>query len=137
MEENSQNKKVADLVRTIAKESIRGSGNRVVLGEQSASIQDALDNGGIFFDTGRQVLAILAQSSIDPYVIYQEALRIKLESKIPRIDFVGLNAKMLDQWDHNTADVRAPIYIRQMQWLKENAKNYGYEQNGNSWVLAG
>ncbi len=91
MQENLQNKKRANLVRIIAKESIRGTGSRLVLGERDICIQDALDKGGVFIDFGPEVLKILVQGNIDPYLIYEEAFCIEIESRIPTIDSVCVN----------------------------------------------
>jgi len=58
--------------------------NRLVLGERDAAIQEALDNGGVFIDPNPEVLRILQQGNIDPYLIYEKAMLAEIEKKIPR-----------------------------------------------------
>lgn len=108
---------------------------RVVLGERDIVIQEALDNGGKFIDPGPEALKLLKQSNIDPYLVYEKALRQEVEARIPRIDFVRTNVdEVFNEWnskDHSGA----PIHIRLAIWLKNNASSHGYQQEGNSWVL--
>lgn len=77
----------------------------------------------------------LKQGNIDPYIIYVTALIIEMEAKIAQIDFIGENVDELTQeWSGKPQD-QAPMYVRQLLWLKENAEKYGYQQSGNSWKL--
>lgn len=109
--------------------------NRLVLGEQNAAIQEALDNGGEFIDLGPAVLKSLEEANIDPYLIYEQALKSKIDSKIARIDFVKADVdKLFDEWRWKS-HTQAPIHVRLIIWLKNSANMYGYEQSGNSWVL--
>lgn len=108
--------------------------DRLVLGEQDVAIQDALDNGGAFVDINPGVLKMLKDGNIDPYLIYEKAVLNKIEEKIGRIDFVQVNVDALyDQWK-NKANEQAPIHVRLILWMKENASRHGYEQSGNSWI---
>ena len=108
--------------------------DRLVLGERDAAIQEALDNGGAFIDLNPEVLRTLKAGGIDPYLIYEKAVLNKIEEKIGRIDFAKVNVEELyEQWKGKLYH-QAPIHIRLILWLKNNASNYGYEQNGNSWL---
>ena len=49
-----------------------------------------LGQSGVFIDVGPEVLKILVQGNIDPYLIYEEALRIEIASRIPTIDLRAL-----------------------------------------------
>jgi hypothetical protein len=108
--------------------------DRLVLGEQDAAIQDALDNGGAFVDINPGVLKMLKDGNIDPYLIYEKAVLNKIEEKVGRIDFVQVNVdELYAQWK-TKANEQAPIHIRLIVWMKQNASQHGYEQSGNSWV---
>jgi hypothetical protein len=109
--------------------------NRLVLGERDVAIQEALDNGGVFIDPNPAVLKMLEQGNIDPFMIYEQALKQQIDAKIPRIDFVKANVdQLLSEWGGKSHE-QAPIHVRLMLWLMANADGLGYEKNGNSWVL--
>ncbi len=108
--------------------------DRLVLGERDAAIQEALDHGGSFIDPHPEVLSKLQSVGIDPYMIHEKALLQKIESKIGRIDFVNANVDALYQEWQSRNHTQAPIHVRLIVWLKNNASMHGYEQNGNSWV---
>ncbi|MBL7162252.1 MAG: hypothetical protein ISS57_06575 [Anaerolineales bacterium] len=133
--DNKKRKEVAALIRTIATESIRSSGDRLVLGRPDECIQNALDYGGFFIDAGPEVIKILDQAGIDPAIIYIEALKMKMEMRIPRIDFINIrpDAELSGKVDDWNAD--PSIAIQQMQWMIENAQEYGYQREGDSWIL--
>ena len=98
-------------------------------------MQEALSNGGKYILVHPEVLNQLKQNNIDSFLVYEAAIRIEIESRIAQIDFVGANVdKLLQAWAGKPED-QAPIHVRLMLWLKNNARTYGYEQNGNSWVL--
>ena len=60
---------------------------------------------------------------------------IEMENKIPQIEFVDMNVdELMQQWS-GKPDNQAPMHVRQLLWLKENAEKFGYEQSGNSWKL--
>ena len=109
--------------------------NRLVLGERQAVLQEAREPGGIHIDPNPGVLQALQSGGIDPYLIYEQAMRKQIEDKIPRIDFVqsDVNA-LLDEWKSKPGD-QAPIHVRLILWLKKNAAAHGYSQSGNSWIL--
>jgi hypothetical protein len=109
--------------------------NRLVLGEHDVAIQEALDYGGVFIDLNPEVLRTLQAGNIDPYLIYEKAMLNQIEAKILRIDFVkSVVDELFGEWK-SKSHANAPIHVRLMLWLKDNAKTYGYEQSENSWVL--
>ena len=132
---NHKNTQLTGLLKSIAENSTSGTGPRLVLGEGMTSMQEALSKGGKYILVHPEVLNQLRQNNIDPFLIYEAAMRLEMESKIPQIDFIGGNAKQLSQEWSGKSESQIPIPVRQLLWLEDNAKSYGYEQNGNSWVL--
>jgi hypothetical protein len=127
----------AGLLQTVASSSISGSGTRLVVGDGMAAMKDALANGGKYLLVNPGVLSKLKEGNIDPFLVYETALRMELESKISQIDFVNANVDELAQkWSGKSLD-QAPMDIRQLLWLIKNAEKYGYQQSGNSWKLEG
>ena len=108
--------------------------NRLVLGERDIAIQDALENGGIFIDLNPEVLRTLQAANIDPYLIYEQGMLNQIEAKIPRIDFVKVDVDQLFAEWKSKSHAEAPVHVRLILWLKDNAGKYGYEQSGNSWI---
>ena len=132
---NAQNSQFMEVLKNIAKNSIDGSGTRLILGEGMASMQDAMTKGGKYILVHPGVVDKLKQNKIDPYLVYEAALRIEVESKIPQIDFVGENAdNLLREWS-TKPQIQAPFHVRQILWLNANATSLGYEKRENSWVL--
>lgn len=132
---SEKNNQFASVLKTIAESSTSGTGTRLVLGEGMTSMQEALRGGGKYILVHPEVLNKLKQNNIDPFLIYEAAMRMEVESKIPRIDFVGGNVgQLLQEWS-GKPEAQVPIHVRQILWLKEHAKNYSYEQEGNSWIL--
>jgi hypothetical protein len=109
--------------------------NRLLLGEREAVLQEARTRGGIYIDLHPQALNMLQAANIDPYLIHEQGMRKQIEAKISRIDFVQANVdEMFEEWK-SKPEGQAPIYVRLIFWLKNNARSYGYEQTGNSWIL--
>lgn len=108
--------------------------DRLVLGERDAAIQEALDNGGEFIDPHPEVMSQLQAAGIDPYMIYEEALKQKIAEKIGRIDFVNANVDELFRGWQGKSAAQTPIHVRLIMWLKANASTNGYVQSGNSWI---
>jgi hypothetical protein len=127
--------KATELIRTIANTSISGSGKRLVLGEGMTSMKEALDNGGKYILVNPGVVSKLKEGNIDPFLVYEAALLMEVEAKIPQIDFVGGSVDQLAQQWSGKPQGQIPVHVRQIMWLKENAGKYGYQQNGNSWKL--
>ena len=130
-----KNQNIARMIRRLAELSIKGSGNRLVLGEQDEAIMEALNNGGKFIDLGMEAEQMLQQGRIDPYVIHVAALILEMQKKISMIEFAGADLKeLLRKWRGKPAD-QAPFHVRQALWLRDNASKFGYEQRGNGWKL--
>ena len=130
-----KNQKVAALIRRLAELSIKGSGDRLVLGEQDAAIMDALDKGGRFIDLGPEAEQMLQQGRLDPYVIHAAALILEIQHKVSAIEFAGTDVDtLLQEWSGKPAD-QAPIHVRLASWLRDNARDFGYEKSGNGWKL--
>jgi hypothetical protein len=109
--------------------------NRLVLGERDAAVREALNHGGIYIDPHPEVLSMLKAGNIDPYLIYEKGMLDQIDAKIPRIDFVQADVdKLYEEWKSKPPE-DAPILVRLILWLKENAGQYGYEQHGHSWIL--
>jgi hypothetical protein len=117
------------------KSSIDGSGDRLVLSDGMNAMQDAMANGGKYVLINPAVANQLQQIGIDPYYVYESAMRLQIKLKISRIDFVKVDVdKLFEEW-RGKPEKQAPIPARLVMWLKSNAKDSGYEQKGNSWVL--
>ena len=98
-------------------------------------MKEAQANGGKYLLANPGVLIELEKSNIDPFLVYEAALRMELESKISRVDVVNANVNELAQeWSGKPLN-QAPMWVRQLLWLKENAEKFGYQQSGNSWKL--
>ena len=109
--------------------------NRLLVGEREAVLQEARNFGGVYIDPNPTVLHALKQGNVDPYLIYEKGMLAQIEKKIPRIDFVNADVDALfNQWRQRPEE-QAPIHVRQIFWLKENAAAHGYQQHGNSWIL--
>jgi hypothetical protein len=129
-----QKEQVAEILRTVVKSSTSGSGTRLVLGEGMDAMQDAMTKGGKYVLVHPAVVEQLQQNKIDPYYVYETALRIELKSNISRIDFVNADVnKLFESW-RGKPEKQMPIHVRLIDWLKKNAAANGYEQRGNSWI---
>ncbi len=123
-----------ELLQIIVDNSTRGSGNRLVLGkwdkmeDGGGYVKEALDNGGIFLDTGSEISKLLDENGIEFWVINEKFLENQLESGVERIDFVSG-----DIWDVLAKDPKS-YRAKEIQWLLENAPKKGYELVGNSWI---
>ena len=125
---------IAEIFREVVKSSTNGSGTRLVLGEGMAAMQDALVQGGKYILVHPAVVEQLERNKIDPYYIYETALRIELKLNIPRIDFVSADVdKLFGSW-RGKPEKQKPVHVRLIDWLKNNASEHGYRQSGNSWI---
>jgi hypothetical protein len=109
--------------------------SRLVLGEPDTVRKEALATGAIYIELNPEVLKMLQQKNIDPYLIYEQGLLKQIEERIARIDFVKVDVDTLFEEWRSKPPTQAPIHVRLIIWLKTNAGTHGYEQNGNSWVL--
>jgi len=121
------------VVEEVAAASTRGSGQRVVLGawrQGGGYIGEAMENGGIFFDTGDEVWEALRKSGVDPWLVNEAFLRRQLEAGVKRVDFASGNV-----WDTLLDPSLMTSYrVKELQWMLDNASKYGYELVGNSWI---
>jgi hypothetical protein len=108
---------------------------RLVLGEPDVVREEALTTGAIYIELHPEVLKMLQQKNVDPYLIYEQGVRKQIEERIARIDFVKVNVEALYEEWYSKPHTEAPIHVRLIIWLKNNASANGYEQTGNSWVL--
>ena len=109
--------------------------SRLVLGEQQAAMQEAVTTGATYIELHPEALKVLQQKNIDPYLIYEQALLKQIQARVGRIDFVKADVdKLYEEW-RTKSQAQAPIHVRLIIWLKNNAATQGYEQEGNSWVL--
>ncbi len=109
--------------------------SRFVLGDQDAAIQDALANGGGFIEINPEILKMLKEKNIDPFLVYEQAVLKQMQEKVDRFDFVQMDVDaVLKDWSAKPFE-QAPIPVRLVLWMKKNAASHGYEQKGNSWVL--
>jgi hypothetical protein len=123
------------LIYEVAATTTHGSGNRVVLGAWDPNggyIGDAVENGGLFYDTGNEVWDVLKQSGVDPWRVNEAFLRRQLESGIDKVEFVGDDIYSII----NSSDdrIRNSYRAKEIKWLLENANTYGYEIVGNNWI---
>jgi hypothetical protein len=132
---NSKEHQAAGLIKTIAESSVSGMGNRLVLGETFAAGKEAQKNGGKYILVHPEVQKQLKTANFDLFLIYETALMFELQNKIEQVDFVGDNVdELLQKWKGKSQD-QAPMEIKQLLWLVENAEKFGYQRNGNSWKL--
>jgi hypothetical protein len=131
----AQNDQFMQVAKDIAKSSTSGSGTKLVLGEGMTSMREAMTKGGKYILVNPGVVDKLKQNNIDPYLVYEAALRIEVESKIPQIDFVGENVDdLLREWGAKPQN-QIPVHVRRLLWLNANAASLGYQRSGNSWAL--
>jgi len=92
-------------------------------------------NGGKYILVHPAVASQLQQKDIDPYLVYETALRIEMEAGISQIDLVGGNVDELVHTWNGKPQKQAPVHVRQVLWLHANASSQGYERKGNGWIL--
>jgi uncharacterized protein YukE len=119
--------------------------DRVVLGKfdthEGGYIGEARRNGGIYFDTGDPTWDALTSgfgNGEEKGLVWQvneRFLRNQMQSEVPRIEYVlpdGFNSV------EQLAGVQRQSYsAMEINFLKENAAAYGYEQQGNMWIYRG
>ena len=130
----SQSNQLGEVIKSIAESSIDGSGNRLILGEGMTPMQAALGGGGRYILVHPEVVRQLQLKNIDPFLVYEAALRMDIAAGISQIELVGGNADQFLQAWHGRPHNQAPLHVRQVLWLVDNAKALGYERNGNSWM---
>ena len=80
-----QNNQSFDVIISIAKNSIGGTGTRLVLGEGMASMQEVLSNGGKYILVHPGVLSKLKENNVDAFLVYAAAMRIETSSRFPKL----------------------------------------------------
>jgi uncharacterized protein YukE len=136
---------LSDPVADMSTHYIGDNPDRVVLGKfngpEGGYIGDARGNGGIYFDTGDPTWDALTQG-FGPgeekglvWQVNESFLRNQMESGVPRIEYVlpdGYNSV-----EQLAGAQRQSYSAMEINFLKDNAAAYGYEQQGNVWVYSG
>jgi hypothetical protein len=130
----AENSQVIELLKSVAANSTNGSGQRLVIGEGITSMREAMSNGGKYTLLHPEVENKLKQNNIDPYLIYEAALRIEIGAGISSIDLAGENVEQILQVWKGKTTAQAPNHVRVVLWLEANASSLGYERRGNSWT---
>ncbi|MGV0872046.1 hypothetical protein [Mycolicibacterium sp. XJ879] len=144
----------ADLAREVADLSTHhipsptgdaGMADRVVLGKwdglEGGYIGEARNNGGIYFDTGDRAWNAIGHGLSDEqtrsiaWQVNEQFLLIQLQNGVPRIDYVLPGG--FDSVEQVAAVQRRSFSALEINFLKENAEQFGYKQYGNSWVYEG
>ncbi len=130
----------AGIARYIAQESTHqaGSVDRVVLGRYEGNparnfagyINEAKANGGIYFNTGGDVWDTI-KSNGRGWVPNREFLQAQMERGVQRIELHGESVSEVRKFRPDSATAR------EMEFLRSNAAEYGYRQNGNVWEKVG
>ena len=97
-------------------------------------MQAALGSGGRYILVHPEVVRQLQQKNIDPFLVYETALRMEIASGISEIELVGGSVNQFLQAWHGRPHTQAPMHVRQVLWLAENAGALGYERIGNNWT---
>jgi WXG100 family type VII secretion target len=108
-----------------------GSGDRAVIGkggEIPEWADDAKKNGGIWYENPQGYYEIVGPELA--WDMNQLFLQRQLESGIPKIDYVGEPVEQV----LTDPTIRGKTRWREVKYLEENAAQYGYERQGNSWV---
>ena len=119
------------LVKSLAEQSTRGSGSRVVNGqavEGAGYVAEAQNNGGIYYQTAEGVWDALGQNANLAWAANKQFLENQLKSGVGRIDFVGETIEYVEQ------NAVGTFRWQEIQYLRDNAAKYGYELIDNSWV---
>jgi hypothetical protein len=126
---------IEQLIDIVAAASTRGSGNRIVLGkfgESGEYIQEALDQGGVFYDTSDEIwqrLKGLEAQGIDSIRFNEAFLRQQMELGTGSIELVNetIGEVFRERFDSATAS--------ELNFLEIYGIQYGYMLEGEAWVL--
>jgi hypothetical protein len=130
----SQDSQLMEVIKSIAENSIDGSGNKLILGEGMTPMQSALEGGGRYILIHPEVVRQLQLKNIDPFLVYEAALQMEIAAGIHQIELLGGNVEQYVQAWHGRPHTQAPMHVRQVLWLVDNARAMGYERRGNSWM---
>lgn len=127
----------SELIETITRNSTQGAGDRVVLGrwvnpenwadEGGGYIGEALENGGIYYNTPPGTYDLLKDTGDVMWQTNEQFLIDQLEAGVARIDFAG-------DIEHTLRTARGTARWDEINFLLDNAADYGYELVGNSWI---
>lgn len=136
----------ADLSQRVADMSTHYIGenpDRVVLGkwagDEKGYIGEARAHGGIYYDTSTEVWNNIGHGLEKPvandlgWEVNEKYLRTQMERGVGRLDYV-LNDSGFSSIEQVVRDDPNSFSAREIKFLTENAKAYGYERIGNSWI---
>lgn len=115
--------------------------DRVVLGkfggQEGGYIGEARAHGGIYYDTGPDVWAALTRGLSDTdatdlaWQANENFLRSRMEDGVPRIEYVLGQYSSLEEI---LLKRQGSFSAKEIEFLTENAGQYGYRRVGNTWV---
>ena len=115
--------------------------NRVVLGKwekpgEGGYIDQAKSAGGRWYEVDENAFKTIGgETAWDTNVAF---LRQQLESGVPKVEFTNLkiDKALADFATDSKLDpgMRKPARIKEIEWLLDNAKKFGYVRNGNTFV---
>lgn len=119
--------------------------DRVVLGkfegQEGGYIGEARGHGGIYFDTGDRTWDALTSGFDETqqrglaWQVNEQFLRVQMEEGVPRIEYVIPEG--YTSVEQLAAEDRLSYSAAEINFLKENAAQYGYRQYGNVWLYGG
>jgi hypothetical protein len=145
----TDDKTVHALIEEIARASTRGDGERVVLGawqEGGGYIDDAVKNGGMFFDTGDEVWQMLQSAGIDPWKVNEAFMQIQMEQGKEFVNVINFADKIesraveaalrLDEEGIRIALGResVPYRFREIMWLVQQGFSPLIEERKIIWI---
>ncbi|UVO13952.1 hypothetical protein NM962_07795 [Mycobacterium sp. SVM_VP21] len=118
---------------------------RVVLGkfdgQEGGYIGEARGHGGIYFDTGDRAWHALTNGFGDTqqrglaWQVNKQFLRAQMEEGVPRIEYVIPEG--YTSVEQLAVEDRLSYSAAEINFLKENAAQYGYQQYENVWLYGG
>ncbi|PQM54016.1 hypothetical protein C5U48_01285 [Mycolicibacter virginiensis] len=119
--------------------------DRVVLGkfdgQEGGYIGEARGHGGIYFDTGDRTWHALTNGFGDTqqrgvaWQVNKQFLRAQMEEGVPRIEYVIPEG--YTSVEQLAVEDRLSYSAAEINFLKEYAAQYGYQQYGNVWLYGG
>lgn len=119
--------------------------DRVVLGkfafQEGGYIGETRGHGGIYFDTGDRTWDALTNGFGETqqrglaWQVNEQFLRVQMEQGVPRIEYVIPEG--YTSVEQLAVEDRLSYSAAEINFLKENAAHYGYQQYGNVWVYGG
>jgi hypothetical protein len=125
---------------------IGGNPDRVVLGQYGGQtggyIGEARSHGGIYFDTGDPTWDALTGGLEKPaeqqlvWPVNEQFLRTQMENHVGRIEYI-LDRDKYSSLEDMTFERSGSYSAMEVEFLDENAAEYGYERVGDAWVCKG